>query len=325
MIFPYSISLRMSSILSDVSVFFDGRPARLRLSRPRASNMVLPMTDRTSTTAAQPALSAPPEGAAADWTVPQNWERFTSEEHRTWDLLFGRQQEMLSGRAVRAFGEGLDILRLSRPGIPRLDELNERLNARTGWTVVAVPGRLPDDVWHWHLSNRRYPAGNFIRAREELDYCPGPDVFHDLFGHVPLLAQPRWADFVQEIGRRGLQALEQGQIERLARLYWYTIEFGLCREDGGLRIYGAGIVSSFQESRLSLESPEPNRLEFDLPRILRTRIHSGFLQQTYFVVDRFEDLLEIVLEGDLPALYAQVGALPDFGPSQRDAADRLAA
>lgn len=259
--------------------------------------------------------AAPPPGAAADWTIPQNWERFSGEEHRVWDLLFARQQEMLEGRAVRAFGDGLGILKMSRPGIPNLDELNERLFGRTGWTVVSVPGLVPDPVFFEHLSKRRFPAGNFIRSAEHLDYLEEPDVFHDVFGHVPLLTQPAVADFMQALGALGLAAMESGALHRLARLYWYTVEFGLAREDGALKIYGAGIVSSFGESRFSLESDVPHRPAFDLMRVLRTRYRNDAFQQSYFVVDGFDSLLAAVARSDIHALYQVADALPDLDPA----------
>lgn len=245
----------------------------------------------------------PPPGAAADWTVPQGWATFTAEEHAVWDLLFARQREALAGRAVRAFERGLGLLKLSRPGIPDFDELNERLFARTGWTVVAVPGLVPDDVFFDHLARRRFPAGNFIRRRDQLNYLEEPDVFHDVFGHVPLLAEPAIADFMQALGERGLEAMRLGALHRLARLYWYTVEFGLAREEGELRIYGAGIVSSFGESRFSLESQEPARIPFDLERVLRTGYRTDAFQRGYFAVDRLEDLPAAIARADLPALY----------------------
>ena len=263
-------------------------------------------------------IESPPhatlDGVAADWTVPQRWERFTAEEHGVWDLLFARQQDMLHGRAVRAFEEGLDVLSLSRPGIPELGELNERLSARTGWSVVSVPGLVPDDIFFEHLANRRFPAGNFIRKASQLDYLEEPDVFHDVFGHVPLLALPSVADFMQALGEKGLQALELGALHRLARLYWYTVEFGLARQDGGLAIYGAGILSSFGESRFSLESETPSRAGFDLLEVLRTSYRSDAFQKRYFVIDSFEDLLAQVAEADLPALYEEAEALGDLEP-----------
>ncbi len=250
----------------------------------------------------------------ADWTIDQNWERFTAEEHRVWDLLFARQQEALKGRAVTDFFRGLDVLRLSKPGIPDFDELNERLFARTGWTIVSVPGLVPDDIFFEHLSKRRFPAGNFIRSADSLDYIEQPDVFHDVFGHVPLLAQPAVADFMQAMGAEGLAALGAGALHRLARLYWYSVEFGLARENGQMRIYGAGLLSSFGESRFALDSPAPRRSRFDLRQVLRTRYRSDAFQQAYFVIDSFEALLRVLHDANLAHLYRELADQPDMEP-----------
>lgn len=255
------------------------------------------------------------EAKAADWTIPQNWDRFTPAEHAVWDLLFARQKAALAGRAVGDFFRGLDVLRLSRPGIPDFDELNERLFARTGWTIVSVPGLVPDDVFFEHLSKRRFPAGNFIRSAESLDYIEQPDVFHDVFGHVPLLALPAVADFMQAMGAEGLAALEAGALHRLARLYWYSVEFGLALENGETRIYGAGLLSSFGESHYALESPVPRRAPFDLARVLRTRYRSDAFQQGYFVIDGFGDLLRLLRDADLAGLYCGLAGEPDLDPA----------
>jgi phenylalanine-4-hydroxylase len=249
-----------------------------------------------------------------DWTIPQNWERFTPEEHRVWDVLFARQSEALKGRAVSDFFRGLDVLRLSKPGIPDFEELNERLFARTGWTIVSVPGLVPDDVFFAHLSKRRFPAGNFIRAAGSLDYIEQPDVFHDVFGHVPLLAQPAVADFMQAMGAEGLAAMEAGALHRLARLYWYSVEFGLALEEGETRIYGAGLLSSFGESRFALENPEPRRAPFDLRRVLRTRYRSDAFQQGYFVIESFDALLRLLHDADLVSLYGALAGEADLDP-----------
>jgi phenylalanine-4-hydroxylase len=271
------------------------------------------------------ASPVPPPGAAADWTVPQHWDELTAEDHWVWDTLFARQQTLLHDRAVKEFEESLEVLHLSRPGIPSFDELNEKLSARTGWTVVAVPGLVPDDVFFEHLRNRRFPAGNFIRRKNQLDYLEEPDVFHDVFGHVPLLAQPAVADFMQELGFLGEQAMEIDQLHRVARLYWYTVEFGLARERNRIRIYGAGILSSFGESHYSLESAKPHRLAFDLKRVLRTRYRTDAFQQSYFVIDRFEDALKLVRENDFKSLCAELDGLPDIEPSTVQPHERLAA
>lgn len=271
------------------------------------------------------ASPVPPTGAAADWTVPQHWDELTAEDHWVWDTLFARQQTLLHDRAVKEFEESLEVLHLSRPGIPNFDELNEKLNARTGWIVVAVPGLVPDDVFFEHLRNRRFPAGNFIRRKNQLDYLEEPDVFHDVFGHVPLLAQPAVADFMQELGFLGEQAMEIGQLHRVARLYWYTVEFGLARERNRIKIYGAGILSSFGESHYSLESAKPHRLTFDLRRVLRTRYRTDAFQQSYFVIDRFEDALKLVRENDFKSLCAELDEIPDIEPSTVEPDERLAA
>ena len=252
----------------------------------------------------------PPPGAAADWTIPQDWDAFTADEHAMWDRLFARQSEMLPGRASEAFLRGIDVLRLEKPGIPDYRELNARLMAATGWQVVAVPGLVPDDVFFDHLANRRFPAGNFIRTPEQLDYLEEPDVFHDVFGHVPMLADPVFADYMVAYGEGGLRSLKFDALKQLARLYWYTVEFGLIREAGGLRIYGAGIVSSFAESVFALDSDSPNRIGFDLARVMRTDYRIDDFQQNYFVIDSLEQLLDTTVNTDFAPLYAANAALP---------------
>jgi phenylalanine-4-hydroxylase len=258
-----------------------------------------------------PPLTRPPE-AAADWTIPQDWDRFTADQHGVWDTLFARQSKQLPGRAAQAFLDGLDVLHLSRPGIPNFDELSEKLMRATGWQVVAVPGLVPEDVFFEHLANRRFPAGNFIRRADQLDYLQEPDVFHDVFGHVPLLAHPVFADYMQAYGKGGLRSIEFAAIHKLARLYWYTVEFGLIAEDGCLKIYGAGIVSSHGESRFALDDPSPNRLGFDLARVMRTKYRIDDFQQNYFVVPSFEHLLDVTLNTDFGPLYSELAALPDI-------------
>jgi phenylalanine-4-hydroxylase len=254
----------------------------------------------------------PPPGAAADWTIAQNWGAFTADEHAMWDRLFARQSAMLPGRASEAFLRGIDLLRLEKPGIPDYRELNARLTAATGWQVVAVPGLVPDAVFFDHLANRRFPAGNFIRTPEQLDYLKEPDVFHDVFGHVPMLADPVFADYMVAYGEGGLRSLKFDALKQLARLYWYTVEFGLIREAGGLRIYGAGIVSSYAESVFALDSDSPNRIGFDLARVMRTDYRIDDFQQNYFVVDSLEQLLDTTVNTDFAPLYAANDALPSI-------------
>ncbi len=256
----------------------------------------------------------PPTGSAPDWTVSQRWDRYTANEHALWDRLFARQTKLLPGRVAPEFLEGLDMLRMSRPGIPDFDELSDRLMKATGWQVVAVPGLIPDDAFFDHLANRRFVAGNFIRTSDQLDYLQEPDVFHDVFGHVPLLANPVFADYMQAYGIGGQRAAGIGMIDRLARLYWYTVEFGLMRDHKGgddLKIYGAGIVSSFGESVFALNDASPNRLGFDLKRLMRTKYRIDDYQQTYFVIDSFDDLLRQTLDADFGPLYDELADAPD--------------
>ncbi|MFN3433537.1 MAG: phenylalanine 4-monooxygenase [Sphingomonas sp.] len=258
------------------------------------------------------AFDTPPAGAAADWTVDQDWQHYTAEEHATWDTLFARQSKLLPGRASDAYLRGLDVLKLSKPGIPDFAELSERLMKLTGWQVVAVPGLVPDDVFFDHMANRRFVAGNFIRRPDQLDYLQEPDVFHDVFGHVPMLADPVFADYLEAYGRGGQRALGLDALKYLGRLYWYTVEFGLIREDAGLRIYGSGIVSSFAESRFALDDPSPNRIGFDIARVMRTEYRIDDFQQNYFVIPSFEELLRITVETDFAPLYAELKAQEDI-------------
>ncbi|HEY2709347.1 MAG TPA: phenylalanine 4-monooxygenase [Caulobacteraceae bacterium] len=268
-------------------------------------------------------MAFPASIPADDWTIPQDWASFTPAEHALWDRLFQRQSDLLANRAVPAFLNGLDVLHLSKPGIPDFAELSERLTKLTGWSVVAVPGLVPDEVFFDHLAHRRFVAGRFIRRPDQIDYLEEPDVFHDVFGHVPLLADPVFADYMQAYGEGGLRAARLGAIERLARVYWHTVEFGLIRTGQGLRIYGAGIVSSHGESLYSLESAKPPRVAFDLKRVMRTRYEIDDFQPLYFVIDRFEDLLTQTLETDFAPLYLELASTTDIAPGEVIADDAL--
>ena len=261
-------------------------------------------------------LDRPPEGAAPDWTIPQDWAHYTAAEHAVWDTLFERQAKLLPGRASETYLRGLDVLKLSKPGIPDFAELSERLVGLTGWQVVAVPGLVPDNVFFDHMANRRFVAGNFIRRPDQLDYLQEPDVFHDVFGHVPMLADPVFADYLEAYGRGGQRAMELGALKHLARLYWYTVEFGLISEPEGLRIYGSGIVSSFAESRFALDDPSPNRIVFDLKRVMRTEYRIDDFQQNYFVIPSFDALLRATIETDFAPLYAEILAQPDIAVAE---------
>ena len=259
--------------------------------------------------------SAPPPGANQDWTIDQGWEAYSQAEHDVWITLYERQAQMLHGRACDEFLRGLDALDLHRAGIPDFHRINEELQRLTGWSVVAVPGLVPDDVFFDHLANRRFPAGQFIRKPHELDYLQEPDIFHDVFGHVPMLTDPTFADYMQAYGEGGRRALGLGRLANLARLYWYTVEFGLMNTPAGLRIYGAGIVSSRSESIFALDDPSPNRISFELERVMRTLYRIDDFQQVYFVIDSIQTLQEVTLR-DFGALYERLAGAGHIGVAE---------
>ena len=246
--------------------------------------------------------------------VEQPWADFKAEDHATWGTLYQRQRELLVGRASDEFLQAQDEMGMSPHAIPRFDQLNEVLGAATGWTLIGVEGLLPELDFFDHLANRRFPVTWWIRRPDQIDYIAEPDLFHDLFGHVPLLMNPLFADYMQAYGRGGVKAHGVGPeaLVNLTRLYWYTVEFGLINTSQGLRIYGAGIVSSKGESLYSLESPAPNRLGFDLQRIMRTRYRIDTFQKTYFVIDSYAQLIEATGPDFTPlyALLAEQDAVP---------------
>jgi phenylalanine-4-hydroxylase len=247
----------------------------------------------------------PPRGdygrARADYTCEQDWAAYTPAQHDLYRRLYDRQ-------ACQEFIEA--VAHLGAPDrIPRFDELSKRLMRATGWQVVAVPGLIPEEAFFKLLSERRFPVTEWIREPEEFDYVVEPDVFHDLFGHVPLLFNPVFADYMQAYGAGGLKASRLDACELLARLYWYTVEFGLLATPEGLRAYGAGILSSAGELRHSVTSPEPKRVGFELERIMRTRYKIDSYQTTYFVIDSFDQLFEATAP-DFTPIYARVRQLP---------------
>jgi len=231
-----------------------------------------------------------------DFVVPQDWHRFTDEDHAVWDLLFERQCELLGTRIVSPFLDGIDLLRLSHPGIPDVAGLNDILMPRTGWRVVAVPGLVPDAIFFAMLSQRVFPVGNFIRKREQLDYLEAPDCFHDMFGHIPMLAHHDFAEMVEHVGRLGLAAIAADQEDRAARLYWHSVEFGLVRENGELKILGAGLASSFGEAHFSLESGTVERLPFSTARAVHTPYKHDAFQPRYLVSASLDQTIAEIVE-----------------------------
>lgn len=247
-----------------------------------------------------------------DYTLPQPYERYTAEDHATWATLYRRQCELLEGRACDEYMDGVRHLEVDADRVPDFERLNRKLSAATGWRLVAVPGLIPDDVFFEHLANRRFPVTWWLREPHQLDYLQEPDVFHDLFGHVPLLINPVFADYLQAYGQGGMRAKALGALPMLARLYWYTVEFGLIKTAAGLRIFGAGILSSKSESIYCLESDAPNRVGFDLKRIMRTRYRIDTFQKTYFVIDSFKQLFDAT-SVDFEPIYRELADMEVLG------------
>ncbi|HVO12863.1 MAG TPA: phenylalanine 4-monooxygenase [Vicinamibacteria bacterium] len=257
-----------------------------------------------------------------DYTVDQDYDGYTSAQQRRWRRLYRRQIELVPGRACREYEQALRALRYDG-GIPRFEEVNRALGGATGWQLVAVPGLVPDLVFFEHLANRRFPVTVWLREEHEFDYIVEPDVFHDFFGHVPMLFTQTFADYMQAYGRGGLKAERLGALQWLARLYWYTVEFGLIRGgDGLLRDYGAGILSSPSEIGYAVESPKPRRVAFDLLRIMRTRYRIDAFQETYFVIDGFEQLFAATAP-DFTPLYRELARLPELAPDAALPEDRV--
>ena len=259
----------------------------------------------------------------SDFTIDQHWERYSPAQHGVWRTLFEHQAKVLPGRACDEFLSGLRKLALVSDRIPDFARLSDDLEKLTGWRVVAVPSLVPDDVFFEHLANRRFPAGQFIRRPDQLDYIEEPDVFHDVFGHVPMLAHPVFADYMQAYGKGGQRALNEfGALKNLARLYWYTVEFGLIESGKGVRIYGSGIVSSRAESIYAVESASPNRIAFDLERVMRTDYRIDDFQESYFVIRSFDELFAETYK-DFAALYRKLATGPTYKPGEIVSGDHV--
>lgn len=263
-----------------------------------------------------------PAHVGADWLEPNQTE-YTSEDDAVWDILFERQAKILPGRAIDQFLHGLERLNLHRGGVPRFEEINPELEKLTGWTVVPVPMLIPDHVFFHHLANRRFPAGNFIRKRENLDYIQEPDVFHDVFGHVPLLTDPTFARYMEAYGRAGDKAMRFNRLKALGALYWYTVEFGLMNTPDGMRIYGAGVVSSAEESVFALEAKSPNRIHLNVDRVMRTDYLISDLQASYFVIDSFEELFNATEKRAFDTIYETLNPGFQYAPTAVLETDRV--
>lgn len=252
--------------------------------------------------------------ADAEYEVAQNWGAYTPEQHGLWRRLFRRQASLLPGRAYDEFIDSLAKLNAA-DAIPQLDRISEALCKATGWRLAAVPGLVPDQTFFAHLASRRFPVTVWLREPHEFDYIVEPDVFHDFFGHVPLLFNRVFADHLQAYGKGGLKALGQGGLVFLARLYWYTIEFGLISGPQGLRAYGAGILSSGGEIDYCLTSPKPHRIAFNVERVMQTRYRIDAYQETYFVIRDFQQLFDDTAP-DFTSLYERLHKLPALAPEE---------
>jgi phenylalanine-4-hydroxylase len=263
-----------------------------------------------------------PAHLGEDW-LESKQRRYTDEDHAVWDTLYARQMQILPGRAAQAFMDGLEKLNLGASGVPDFKQLSAKLDALTGWSIVPVPMLIPDHVFFYHLANRRFPAGNFIRKRVNLDYIQEPDVFHDVFGHAPMLTDKRFADYMQDYGKAGWKAHRFNRLKQLGALYWYTVEFGLMDTPQGLRIYGAGIASSAQEAVFALEGRSPNRIHLNVDRVMRTDYVISDLQQTYFVIDSIDQLLHETVDRPFDMIYSALKPGFQFAPSAVLDTDRI--
>lgn len=252
-------------------------------------------------------------GMRPDFTIDQQWENYSADDHAVWREQFHGLEKLLPGRACKEFLAGLDELGIAADGVPHFDRLSDIMEKKTGWRIVAVPGAVPGEIFFEHLANRRFPVTDWMRNRSNMAYLQEPDCFHDIFGHVPLLVNPVFADYMEAYGKGGLRAMQLKGIKKIGRVYWYTVEFGLIQTDEGLRICGAGILSSPKESVYALESDKPSRVRFDLKRVMQTDFHITDLQEIYFVIDSFESLFEATYQ-DFAPIYAELQGKPVYRP-----------
>ena len=252
--------------------------------------------------------------AGPDYAVEQQWDKYTGEEHALYRRLFERQSKLVPRYACPEWIDAIAGLDAAQE-IPRFDVISRNLKKKTSWEIVAVPGLIPDDAFFTHLANRRFPVTVWLRRPDEFDYIVEPDVFHDFFGHVPLLFDRTYADHLYEYGKGGLKAMRLDAVKMLARLYWYTIEFGLIKTKSGIRAYGAGLLSSGGELKYCVEDPKPQRLAFDLERVMRTEYRIDRYQDTYFVIDSFEHLMRETAP-DFTPIYARIRELPTLRPGE---------
>lgn len=248
-----------------------------------------------------------------DQIIDQGWSDYTREEHETWQALYERQMGVLATRVCPEYLQAVETLGFTATRIPDFHAVNERLRAITGWEVVATRGLVKSKAFFDMLTDRKFPSGNFIRSKDQMDYLEEPDIFHDLFGHIPLLTNSSYADYMHEYGKGGARALKYKTTKNLARLNWWTIEFGLIKKENGLKLYGAGLVSSFGEAQYCVEDPSAHHVRFDLERCMRTRVYINDFQPIYFVIDSFESLFDQAVNTDFSPMYASFKGVEDHG------------
>lgn len=256
-----------------------------------------------------------------DYTIQQDWKKYTEAEHDLWRQLYTRQSRILPGFAAEDYMRNLEKLDAADQ-IPHFGRVSEQLHMATGWHLVAVPGLVPDDVFFEHLANRRFPVTVWLRNPEEMDYLVEPDIFHDFFGHVPMLYDPVFADYLAAYGTKGSEAIAMGGLKNLARMYWYMVEFGLIMTAHGLRAYGAGMLSSQTETIYSITDPTPNRIAFDLERVMATDYAIDDFQKTYFVLESYDQLFE-ALKTPMAPIYERLVDRPAINPATTLPTDRL--
>jgi phenylalanine-4-hydroxylase len=249
------------------------------------------------------------------FVIPQFWDDYTPAHHALFNQLCKNQLQILPDLAHPDYIDYIKQMGFDKPnGIPKFEDINKKLQAATGWKIVAVPGLVPDEVFFGHLANRRFPVTYWLRSPEVAKYLPEPDIFHDLFGHVPMLMNPYIADFIEAYGKGGLKAAKiDGGLVKITRLYWYTIEFGLINTPDGIRIYGAGILSSETESKYAIQDMRPHRLKFDIKRIMQSDYHYYDLQETYFVIDSYQELVKQT-KVDFRPYYEELRYKPMLNP-----------
>lgn len=255
--------------------------------------------------------------------IQETWEQYTKDEHHRWSILFKRQQEILGKRAAIEVLDGMKKLQICDFQIPKMSDINKILMDATGFSVIPVTGLIPADLFFEFLAQRKFPSTCFLRSPDKMDYLQEPDVFHDIFGHVPLLANPVFADLMQSFGKKGLEAMDLNLYTYAASLYWFTIEFGLIKTQQGLRIYGAGITSSPGESVYSVESKDPIRFKFNPIRAMKTKYRIDRFQRSYFVIENYSEVFEAVRSLNWKILRPALLETPDFEEGVVVKGDRL--